>query len=47
MTDSSGEPLFVRVPANPIITPHDVPYPANAVFNPGAAVVDGGPICGR
>jgi len=41
MTDRSGGPLFERVPANPIITPGDVPYPANAVFNPGAAVVGG------
>ena len=41
MTDPGGEPLFVRVPANPIITPADVPYTANAVFNPGAARVDG------
>jgi predicted GH43/DUF377 family glycosyl hydrolase len=41
MTNPGGEPLFVRVPTNPIITPSDVPYPANAVFNPGAAQVDG------
>jgi predicted GH43/DUF377 family glycosyl hydrolase len=34
-------PLFTRVPANPIIVPSDLPYPANAVFNPGAARVDG------
>ena len=41
MTDPGGDPLFVRVPANPIITPGDLPYRANAVFNPGAATVDG------
>ena len=41
MTDLRRDPLFVRVPANPIITPDDLPYPANAVFNPGAATVDG------
>jgi predicted GH43/DUF377 family glycosyl hydrolase len=41
MTDPGGDSLFVRVPANPIITPADVPYTANAVFNPGAATVDG------
>ncbi len=38
---SSREPLFVRVPANPLITADDLPYRANAVFNPGAALVDG------
>jgi predicted GH43/DUF377 family glycosyl hydrolase len=31
--------LFVRSEANPILTPADVPYPANSVFNPGAARV--------
>jgi predicted GH43/DUF377 family glycosyl hydrolase len=41
MSDPNREPLFVRVPANPIIAPSDLPYPANAVFNPGAASVDG------
>ncbi|MGD0019752.1 MAG: glycosidase [Candidatus Limnocylindrales bacterium] len=41
MTDPGWEPLFVRVPANPIIVPGDLPYRANAVFNPGAAIVDG------
>jgi predicted GH43/DUF377 family glycosyl hydrolase len=29
--------LFVRSAANPILTAADVPYPANSVFNPGAA----------
>jgi predicted GH43/DUF377 family glycosyl hydrolase len=33
--------LFVRDPANPILTAADWPYPVNAVFNP-AAVLDGG-----
>jgi beta-1,4-mannooligosaccharide/beta-1,4-mannosyl-N-acetylglucosamine phosphorylase len=31
------EPLFRRSPHNPILTAADVPYPANSVFNPGAA----------
>jgi predicted GH43/DUF377 family glycosyl hydrolase len=29
--------LFKRYNGNPILTPDDWPYPANAVFNPGAA----------
>jgi predicted GH43/DUF377 family glycosyl hydrolase len=33
--------LFVRAPTNPVLTPADWPYPVNAVFNPGAALVDG------
>jgi predicted GH43/DUF377 family glycosyl hydrolase len=33
--------LFVRSPANPLLTPADWPYPVNAVFNPAAARVDG------
>jgi len=37
---SAGE-LFSRHPANPILTAEDWPYPVNAVFNPGAASVDG------
>ena len=37
---SAGE-LFERHPANPILTAEDWPYPANAVFNPAAAMVDG------
>jgi predicted GH43/DUF377 family glycosyl hydrolase len=36
----NGE-LFERHPQNPILTADDWPYPANAVFNPAAAVVDG------
>jgi predicted GH43/DUF377 family glycosyl hydrolase len=30
-------PLFTRSAHNPILTAADVPYPANTVFNPGAA----------
>jgi beta-1,4-mannooligosaccharide/beta-1,4-mannosyl-N-acetylglucosamine phosphorylase len=41
MNDVRREPLFTRVPANPIIVPNDLPYACNAVFNPGAAFVDG------
>ena len=33
--------LFRRHPDNPILTAEDWPYPVNAVFNPGAALVDG------
>jgi predicted GH43/DUF377 family glycosyl hydrolase len=33
--------LFDRHPGNPILTAEDWPYPANAVFNPAAAAVDG------
>lgn len=33
--------LFRRVGQNPIITPDDLPYPANSVFNPGVAEFDG------
>ena len=33
--------LFRRSAANPILTAADLSYPANAVFNPGAARVDG------
>lgn len=31
--------LFQRHPDNPIISPDDMPYPASAVFNPGAVLV--------
>jgi predicted GH43/DUF377 family glycosyl hydrolase len=37
----SGQELFTRDAANPILTAEDWPYPVNAVFNPAAAVVDG------
>jgi predicted GH43/DUF377 family glycosyl hydrolase len=40
MTEGRRE-LFRRHPANPILRAADWPYPVNAVFNPGAAVVDG------
>lgn len=33
--------LFVRHPGNPILTSDDWPYPANTVFNPGAAAMNG------
>jgi predicted GH43/DUF377 family glycosyl hydrolase len=33
--------MFVRHPANPIITAADLPRMVNAVFNPGATVFDG------
>src|SRR5213078_3373090 len=33
--------LFVRHPANPILTADDWPYSASAVFNPAAAQVNG------
>ncbi|MGC8720205.1 MAG: glycosidase [Thermodesulforhabdaceae bacterium] len=33
--------LFHRHPQNPIIKPDDMPYPVNAVFNPGATVYEG------
>ena len=40
---SRGGPseMFVRHPANPIITAADLPRMVNAVFNPGATVFDG------
>lgn len=34
-------PLIHRSPLNPLLTPKDWPYPANAVFNPGAIEVNG------
>lgn len=37
----SDRELFDRHPANPILTADDWPYPANAVFNPAAAAIDG------
>ena len=41
MIDIDAPQLFVRYPDNPIITVAQLPYRANAVFNPGAALVDG------
>jgi predicted GH43/DUF377 family glycosyl hydrolase len=37
----AGSSLFRRHPDNPIITAADLAYPANTVFNPGAASLDG------
>ena len=37
MTRSHHATLFERSSANPILTAADVPYPANSIFNPGAA----------
>ncbi|HEX7347291.1 MAG TPA: hypothetical protein VF253_10915 [Candidatus Limnocylindrales bacterium] len=39
MTRLKDATLFLRSDANPILTPTDVPYAANSVFNPGAARV--------
>jgi len=33
--------LFQRHPQNPIIRPENMPYPVNAVFNPGATLYNG------
>ncbi len=33
--------LFDRHPRNPIINPHDIPYPCDCVCNPAAHIVDG------
>ena len=37
----SPRELFHRHPTNPILTADDWPYPVNAVFNPGAAQLNG------
>ncbi|HET8660952.1 MAG TPA: hypothetical protein VFM55_18395 [Micromonosporaceae bacterium] len=37
----SARELFTRSAANPLLTVEEWPYPANTVFNPGAAIVDG------
>ena len=39
MTRPNDGALLTRSPANPILTAADTPYPANSVFNPGAARV--------
>ena len=39
MTRPQDDAPFRRVSANPILSAEDVPYPANSVFNPGAAKV--------
>lgn len=41
MSFHKPSPLFRRYENNPILTPKDWPYPANAVFNPGATELDG------
>ncbi|RKY60275.1 MAG: glycosidase [Candidatus Latescibacterota bacterium] len=41
MALNRGVSLFRRYEGNPILTPRNWPYPANSVFNPGAAQVDG------
>jgi predicted GH43/DUF377 family glycosyl hydrolase len=41
MNASRPQDIFTRHPANPIITVDDLPYRANSVFNPGAALVGG------
>ena len=41
MTSPQTDGLFERSPRNPILTAEDLPYPANAIFNPGAAQVEG------
>lgn len=41
MTTPAGATLFRRSDGGPILTASDVPYPANSVFNPGAARLDG------
>ncbi|HEX6867611.1 MAG TPA: hypothetical protein VF119_02340 [Candidatus Limnocylindrales bacterium] len=40
MTRPDDAGLLRRSPANPILTAADTPYPANSIFNPGAARVD-------
>jgi predicted GH43/DUF377 family glycosyl hydrolase len=41
VTSLDGDQLFTRHPANPILRVEDLPYAANSVLNPGAALVDG------
>jgi predicted GH43/DUF377 family glycosyl hydrolase len=40
-TSAGPGQLFARCRANPLLTAADWPYPVNAVFNPGAALLDG------
>ena len=40
MTDAVRE-RFTRCPTNPVLSARNWPYPANAVFNPGATTIDG------
>ncbi len=39
--EALGVNLFRRNPANPILTTADLPYPADAIFNPAAVKLDG------
>lgn len=39
MISSPADELFERSPRNPILTVKDLPYPATAIFNPGAVQV--------
>jgi predicted GH43/DUF377 family glycosyl hydrolase len=39
MTNPQFKELFRRYEQNPIITAENLPYPANSVFNPGAALI--------
>lgn len=39
--ESQTADVFERSPANPVLTPANWPYPVNAVFNPGVAVIHG------
>ena len=39
--EQKAHDLFKRYDGNPILGPEDWPYPANAVFNPAATMVDG------
>jgi len=36
-----AQALFKRYKANPVLSPQDWPYPVNAVFNPGAVMLNG------
>jgi beta-1,4-mannooligosaccharide/beta-1,4-mannosyl-N-acetylglucosamine phosphorylase len=38
--EKKAHDLFKRFDGNPVLTPEDWPYPANAVFNPAAAKLD-------
>ena len=39
--EKKAHELFTRFDGNPILKAEDWPYAANAVFNPGAARLDG------
>lgn len=40
MSKTAPQELFRRCPDNPLLTAQDIPYPANTVFNAGAAKID-------